>query len=96
MDTKLIKAALLINPNAREVARQLNIPVHRVYYYARVRKIKLRGAGRPQKHEYDPESLLSKVKRALKSKGGLVRLSKRLKVPYYIVTNISKKLKFAS
>jgi hypothetical protein len=93
---KLIRDALLLNPNAREVARQLNIPVHRVYYFARVRKIRLRTAGRPKKHNYNEKSLLSKIKDALKTRGGLVQLSKKLKIPYYVVTNASKKLKLAS
>lgn len=92
---KFIRDALLVNPNAREVARLLNIPVHRVYYCAKVRKINLRAAGRPQKHQYNLSNLLSKVKAALKKRGGLVQLSKKLKVPYYVITNASKKLKAA-
>ncbi len=95
MNAKLIRDALEKNPNAREVARLLNIPVHRVYYYAKSRKIKLRDAGRPLKHTYDPSKLLNKIKRAIKDRGGLMRLSKKLKIPYYVITNASKKLKFA-
>jgi len=96
MDYKTIREVLLKTANAREAARILNIPVHRVYYCARISKIKLRQAGRPIKHVYDPAKLLNKVKRAIKDRGGLSRLSKRLKIPYYVITNLSKKLKFAS
>jgi hypothetical protein len=93
MDTKALKAALLENPNARAIARQFNIAVHKIYYFAKTRKIKLRSSGRPQHHEITKKTLLQKVARALKSKNGLSRLSKRLNVPYYVVTNASKQLK---
>jgi len=93
MDTKALKAALLENPNARAIARQFNIAVHKIYYFAKTRKIKLRSSGRPQQHEITKKNLLQRVARALKSKGGLSRLSKRLNVPYYVVTNASKELK---
>lgn len=96
MDAKTLRNALLENPNARAVARQFNIAVHKIYYFARTRKIKLRSSGRPQKYPVEKTKLLQRIKRALKHRGGLVRLSKKLKVPYHVLTNASKQLKPAS
>lgn len=95
MDTKGLKQALLANPNARAIARQFNIAVHKIYYFARTRNIKLRDSGRPTQHNVEKSKLLQRVKRALEKRGGLVKLSKRLKVPYYVLTNASKQLKKA-
>lgn len=88
-----LKEALLSCHNAREVARQFGLPPHKVYYFAKSRKIKLRSTGRPQAYQYDESKLIPKIKRALGKKGKLLSLSKRLKLPYHILTNISKKLK---
>ena len=88
-----LKEALLGCHNAREVARRFGLPPHKVYYFAKSRKIQLRSTGRPQSYQYDEDKLIPKIKRALGKKGKLLSLSKRLKLPYHILTNISKKLK---
>jgi hypothetical protein len=90
---KELREALLGCHNAREVARRFGLPPHKVYYFAKSRKIQLRSTGRPQSYQYDEDKLIPKIKRALGKKGKLLSLSKRLKLPYHILTNISKKLK---
>jgi hypothetical protein len=93
MINKEVRLALLECHNAREVARRFNIPVHQVYYYAKVRHIQLQSIGRPKVHSYDEFKLIPKIKRALGKKGELKKLSDKLSIPYHILTNISKKLK---
>lgn len=93
MINKEVRLALLECHNAREVARRFNIPVHQVYYYAKVRHIHLQSIGRPKVHSYDESKLIPKIKRALGKKGELKKLSYKLSIPYHILTNISKKIK---
>jgi len=90
---KELSEALMACQNAREVAKRFGLPPHKVYYFAKSRKIKLRSTGRPQAYQYDESKLIPKIKRALAKKGKLLSLSKRLNLPYHIITNISKKLK---
>lgn len=92
MINKEVRLALLECHNAREVARRFNIPVHQVYYYAKVRHIHLQ-SGRPKVYSYDESKLIPKIKRALGKKGKLKKLSDKLSIPYHILTNISKKIK---
>ena len=85
-----IVQALEATRNASLVAKQFGLTAKQVYYFAKSRKIVLQKAGRPKKYDYDKENLLRAIRRALCRKGGLLKLSQRRGIPYYVITNLSK------
>lgn len=92
INPSLIRKALTESGNAIAVAKMFGITKHQVYHFAKTRKIQLR-QGRPQKHSYQQEELIKKIKRVINRRGGLKRLSIRSGIPYYVITNLSKKIK---
>lgn len=90
-NTRELRLALEASRNASLVAKQFGLSPRQVYYFAKTRKIELRHQGRPQKYQYNKDNLLKAIKRAIKIKGGLLRLSQRRNIPYHVITNLSKK-----
>lgn len=88
----VLKQAILTHGNAITVAKELGITKHQVYHFAKTRKLPL-SAGRPKKYNYDQKSLLKRIKKSLTKRGALAKLSTQLGVPYYVITNLAKKLK---
>jgi hypothetical protein len=87
---KEIIKALETTRNGLLVAKQFGLSPKQIYYFAKSRNINLQKAGRPQKYKYNKENLLKAIRRALCKKGGLLKLSQRRGIPYYVITNISK------
>jgi hypothetical protein len=92
INPSLIRKALTESGNAITVAKMFGITKHQVYHFAKTRKIELR-QGRPQKHPYQQEELIKKIKKVIINRGGLKRLSIRTGIPYHVITNLSKKIK---
>lgn len=89
--TRELRLALEANRNATLVAKQFGLSIRQVYHFAKTRNIELRNQGRPQKYNYNKLNLLKAIKRAMKVKGGLIRLAQRRNIPYHVITNLSKK-----
>lgn len=89
----ILRQAIITHGNAIAVAKELGITKHQVYHFAKTRNIPLNPQGRPKKYNYDPKSLLKKISKSLTKRGALLRLSKRIGVPYHVITNLAKKLK---
>jgi hypothetical protein len=88
-----IKNALEASGNAAQVARQFGLSLKQIYYFCKTRKIHLHSAGRPKKYNYNKSLLTRAIKRAMKIRGGLLKLSQRRNIPYHVITNISKNIK---
>lgn len=89
----ILKQAILTHGNAIIVAKELGITKHQVYHFAKTRNLPLLSQGRPKKYNYDPKSLLKRISKSLTKRGALLKLSKRIGVPYHVITNLAKKLK---
>lgn len=77
--------------NASEVARKYGFNPLSVGQLARRLGIELRSPGRPSVYQYDKTKVLPKVKKALEVRGGLVKLSKELKLPYQTLRKLAER-----